>query len=343
MVGRRPRWRWRPIRTSRLWSRPGAVCRTHVRASEAERGKGDSLVGGVVHREADLAQEGEGPFVRRVHVGLEAPAPLLPRADDEVLQEEPAQAQLPVGGQDLEGEGQVLRHVPLRAAPRRGDDLLPLVDHLGDQDDRSVVVGKARLDEVAPSRGVVRRARRRRPMANVLRHLVQRGRGVAPRGPRRLAVEALHHLLVLWEDRPHRDAAAGLQVMLEDVLVRVRADRGARQLLQARVVQQHAGVKREDALGRGDEGVDVALGDLGMVHHQDAETDHHVDQSLNVNALHATDALERGEDLGLLEHLLRQVRVQRGQAQGGILEDLDEGAAHAEEDHGAELRIDGGA
>ena len=53
--------------------------------------------------------------------------------------------------------------------------------------------------------------------------------------------------------------------------------------------------------------------------------------------------LQRGEDPGLLHHPPRQGGVERRQGQRAVLEDLDELAAGAEEQHRAELRVEAAA
>mmetsp|Transcript_69491 Transcript_69491/g.145134 ORF Transcript_69491/g.145134 Transcript_69491/m.145134 type:complete len:223 (+) Transcript_69491:1020-1688(+) len=127
------------------------------------------------------------------------------------------------------------------------------------------------------------------------------------------------------------------------VLVRVRADGRLRQRFHLGGVEQDTRVQGEDTIWGGNEGVDVALHNLGVVHDHDAESHHDFLELVGVDTLHASNTLQGLVDLGLMQHLGGQVGVERRKAQGGILEDLDQGAAHAEEDDRAELRVEAGA
>ena len=80
-------------------------------------------------------------------------------------------------------------------------------------------------------------------------------------------VELHHQGLVLGPDRAYRHGRAVAQLFVGDVLRGVGTDRRARKVLFARlrVVQNHAGVEGYEALGRGEERVDVQLFDPGLL------------------------------------------------------------------------------
>mmetsp|Transcript_41229 Transcript_41229/g.119408 ORF Transcript_41229/g.119408 Transcript_41229/m.119408 type:complete len:203 (-) Transcript_41229:599-1207(-) len=201
--------------------------------------------------------------------------------------------------------------------------LLPL----DDEDNGAVIVGEACFNEVAPRRLVARLWLGARPAAATARgvgHVVDGRGGVAALTPSRLAVKAEHPHLVLGEHRAHLDRAPGWDLVHELVFERVRPDRRRGEVLHTRVVEEHPGVEREDAIGGSDEGVNVALHDLRVVHDENAEAHHDVDQRIDVHAFHAADALQGREYLRPLQHFLRQVGVEGRQAQGGVLEHFDE-------------------
>ena len=108
-------------------------------------------------------------------------------------------------------------------------------------------------------------------------------------------------------------------------------------------MHDHPRVQRQQPLRRGEQRVDVDLLDPALLDDQVAEPDQELLERGQVHRRAAAHALERREDLGLLHHPPRQRGVERRQAQRAILEDLDELAAGAEEQHRAELRVEAAA
>ena len=137
---------------------------------------------------------------------------------------------------------------------------------------------------------------------------------------------------------PH---VAGWRPLLR-VLARVRPDGRLGQILGGDVgwVEDDAGIEGQESVRRREQRVDVELGDGGLLHYQLAEAYEQLLETGHIDAGLTADALEGGVDLGPLHHPTRQGRRQGWQAQGAVLEDLHEGAAKAEEEHRAELRID---
>ena len=125
------------------------------------------------------------------------------------------------------------------------------------------------------------------------------------------------------------------------VLVRVRADGEARQVRvrDLRRVEDDARVEGDDPLRRGQQRVDVDLGDARLLRDELAEPDEERGEHVLVDGLAAADALERVGDRRLPDELPGERRVERRQGQGAVLEDLDQLAAHAEQQDRAELRI----
>ena len=74
-----------------------------------------------------------------------------------------------------------------------------------------------------------------------------------------------------------------------------------------------------------------------------AEAHQELLQRREVDRRPAAHALERLEDAGPLHHAPRERRGQRRQGEGPVLEDLDELAARAEQQHRPELRVDAAA
>ena len=129
-----------------------------------------------------------------------------------------------------------------------------------------------------------------------------------------------------------------------DVLRRVGADGELGQILRlgdVRVVQHDAGVEGDQAVRRSEQRVDVDLLDPALLDDELAEADQQLLERGEVHRLAAADAFEGLVDLGLLHHAAGQRGVERRQGEGAVLEDLDELAAGAEQEHRAELRVDG--
>ena len=108
-------------------------------------------------------------------------------------------------------------------------------------------------------------------------------------------------------------------------------------------MDDHPRVERQQAIGRGEQG----LMSISLIHRcsttRSAEADQELLERGEVDRPAAAHALERREDLGLLHHPPGQRRIERRQAQRAVLEDLDELAAGAEEEHRAELRVEAAA
>ena len=104
-----------------------------------------------------------------------------------------------------------------------------------------------------------------------------------------------------------------------------------------------ARIERQQPLRRRQQRVDVDLLDPRLLDHQLAEAHQQLFQRREVHRLAAAHALQRREDLGLLHHAPGQRGVQRRQRQRAVLEDFDQLAAGAEQQHRAELRVEAAA
>ena len=151
--------------------------------------------------------------------------------------------------------------------------------------------------------------------------------------------------LVLGADGADRDVRAVLELPGDYILRRVGADGEPGQFVLGGlwVVQDHPGVERDEVIGGGEQRVDVDFLDPRLLGHELAEADHDFFERGEVHRLAAAHAFERVIDLGALHHAAGQGGVERGQGEGLVLEHLDELAAHAEEEHRAELRVDAAA
>src|SRR5215218_3913061 len=154
-------------------------------------------------------------------------------------------------------------------------------------------------------------------------------------------VEPDHQGLVLWPDRTHGYRRAVLCLGLAYVLVGVGPDGGAGQLLFFcfRVVQDNAGVERDQALRGGEQRVYVELSHKGLLDDEPAETHEQLLQGSQIHRRPAPDTLEGLHDAGAFDQPARQGRGERRQGQGGVAVDLNELAARPEEQHGPELRV----
>lgn len=132
---------------------------------------------------------------------------------------------------------------------------------------------------------------------------------------------------------------------LEDALHRAQdllaGEPGRR--LGRREVQHEPQVGRHGAGGRGEHRVEVGLGDLGEVGDQVGEPGEDVGQPLAVHRRAAADPVQHLGGPGVA-HLGQGVLAgDRGQAEGDVLEDLDQYAAQAEHHDLAEGGVGGGA
>ena len=129
------------------------------------------------------------------------------------------------------------------------------------------------------------------------------------------------------------------------VLHRIGANGGTRKLVfgRVRLVQDDAGVERDQAIGRGEQRVDVDLFDPALLDDQLAEADDQGIERVEVDGFAAAHAFERGEDLRLLHLMAGERGGERRQRERAIFLDFDELSAGSEEKHRAKLRIDAAA
>ena len=104
-------------------------------------------------------------------------------------------------------------------------------------------------------------------------------------------------------------------------------------------VEDDPRVEGDDPLGRGEQRVDVDLGDPRLLGDELAEADEERGEHVDVDRPPAADAAERLRDRRLLDQAPRERRVERRQGQRPVAEHLDELAAHPEQEDRAELRI----
>ncbi len=109
-----------------------------------------------------------------------------------------------------------------------------------------------------------------------------------------LLVELHHQRLVLGADRANRDGQTAFACKRGDVLGGIRADGGARQLVRSdfRPVQDHAGVQRDQPLGRGEHRINVDLLDPRQLDHQPAEPDQQPLQRAQIDGTATADSLQ---------------------------------------------------
>ena len=126
-------------------------------------------------------------------------------------------------------------------------------------------------------------------------------------------MELHHHRFVLGTNRPDVDLLAAAQTPRQLVLGRIGPDgRFGEVLVLGRSGMQHdARVERQQALGRGQQRVDVDLLDPRLLDHELAEADEQLFQAGEVHRRAATHAFERLVDLRLFHHAARERRGQR--------------------------------
>ena len=98
-------------------------------------------------------------------------------------------------------------------------------------------------------------------------------------------------------------------------------------------------VERDEFLGRGEERIDVYLGDAALLGDEQGEAHEQLLKSGRIDGTAAANALEGLGDPGPLDHAPGERRVERWQAERSVLDDLDQLATSAEEQHGAELGV----
>ena len=109
------------------------------------------------------------------------------------------------------------------------------------------------------------------------------------------------------------------------------------------IVDDHPGVERQEPFGRREQGIDVNLLDPALLDDQIAKTDEQLLERRQVHRPPAANPSKRRENLGLLHHPAGQGAIERRQAEGAILDDLDQLATRAEEKNRAELGVEAAA
>ncbi len=104
-------------------------------------------------------------------------------------------------------------------------------------------------------------------------------------------------------------------------------------------MEHDARVERDQPLRRGEQRIDVDLGNAPLLGDQHAEAHQQLLERCAVDRPPAPYAGQRGSDLGALDHAPRKGGGQRWQGQRPIAEELDQLAAGAEQQHRTELRI----
>jgi hypothetical protein len=159
---------------------------------------------------------------------------------------------------------------------------------------------------------------------------------------RQRAMELDDERLIFGPDRPHPvDLAVGAGPGA-GVPAWIGADGQARQVLdvRCRIVEDDPRVERDQALRRGEQRVDVELADPALLDDELAEADEELLQLVQVHALAAADPLESPIDRRVLHHPPSERGGERREPEGAVAEDLDELAAHPEEEDWPELGID---
>src|SRR5262245_23156792 len=104
-----------------------------------------------------------------------------------------------------------------------------------------------------------------------------------------------------------------------------------------------ARIQCEQTFRRGEQRIDVHLSDPRLIDHELGETYKQLFQGREVNGLASADALEGFVNARLLHHAAGQRRIEGRQAQGAVLENLDQLPAGPEEQYRAELWIQAAA
>src|ERR1019366_4369373 len=162
---------------------------------------------------------------------------------------------------------------------------------------------------------------------------------------RQRLVELHQQWLVFGTDRAGGDRRLVFQFPRHDILHRIRPDGRLGQLVlrRFRIVQHDARIERKNSFRRDEQRIDVNLRDPRLLDDELAEAHEQLFERGDVRGLASAHAFERGENFGAFHHAARQRRVQRRQTKRAVLENLDELAARAEEQHRAELRINAAA
>lgn len=108
-------------------------------------------------------------------------------------------------------------------------------------------------------------------------------------------------------------------------------------------MEDDAGIEGEHSSGGDEQRVHVDVGNPALLGDELAEAHEKLFERGEVHGRPSTHTLERGEDFRLLNQPARQRGVERRKAEHGVVGHLDELAAGAEEQHGAELRVDAAA
>src|SRR5579864_3379846 len=108
-------------------------------------------------------------------------------------------------------------------------------------------------------------------------------------------------------------------------------------------MQNDSGIEGDEIFTGSEKRVDVNFLNPTLLGNQLAKADHELLQSGQIHGLSSPDALEGLVNPGGLDHAPGQSGIERRQTEGLVLENLDELAAHPEEQDRAELRIDAAA
>ena len=158
-------------------------------------------------------------------------------------------------------------------------------------------------------------------------------------------MEAHHQRLVLGPDRAYRHGRAVAQRFVGDVLRRVGTDRRFAEGPRPRrlgVVQDDAGVEGDQALGRGQERVDVELLDPGLLDDELAEAHEQPLQRPDVDRRPPLTPPSASK-IGSAPSSAGERGGQRREGEGPVPVHLDQRAAGAEEQDGPELRVQAAA
>ena len=212
-----------------------------------------------------------------------------------------------------------------------------------DGDDPPLAVGVGRLRDERHLAVVVVEADPGQPLVG---RALRTGPGARSSASRRSSsvssrVERDQQRLVLGPDRPDQELGAVAARPGRDVLQRVGSDGEPGQVGLGDVgpVQDDPGVERDQPLGRGEQRVDVDLRDPALLDDEQAEPHQQLLQGVEVDRARGRGRRRSASEIvGPLDHPPRERRVQRRQAQRPVPEHLDELAAHAEQEHRAELR-----
>mmetsp|Transcript_43479 Transcript_43479/g.81100 ORF Transcript_43479/g.81100 Transcript_43479/m.81100 type:complete len:213 (+) Transcript_43479:353-991(+) len=189
--------------------------------------------------EAMSLQEPQRTLVLAENISLDAGCSLFLCHVDQRLQHYGTQVFPPEAWEDLQCERDIFAHL-LSADPSRAHDhLLPILDHLCNQNDGPVKVHEASADQVRPAQAACH-------LCLLFRH----GCWVAAGGPGRLAIKATHHPFVLGKDRPDFGLRGVREVHRLRILVWVGTDGWLGPILRRRfrAVKDHPRIQGQNGV-----------------------------------------------------------------------------------------------